>query len=369
MKKIIFATICLIAIMSAQETKAQYADYYYHRVGDTLEWRSPIGYYSWWEWEDFYNDHLRLCANRGGTWGVVIGSQDSAIMLQRFYTPTPLKIIGIAGACFRGNGSTYWTAPDTNDKQDYLFIYDAGPGDTFDLVSQTPWSPFDPKRYIHVKTYPYLRTYDTDHCCIDADAWDIYLPISEYYFDSAIYVTDSFYVGGSFFGNRPVIGNLAETFRTTYMVASVQLTGSQPCSELQYVSSQGCTFPDVTMKLRTCQNWAFGGGDYTFADNIWTWHPHFYESVVIFPLIEVDTTVPPQDACDSVSNVQATVSGTSAVITWDGFPNHTSLLLKYGSCALPRDLWQQVDVTDLTLYTLTDLNPSSCYRVSIKPAC
>ena len=52
--------LCLtvIAVMLTVGVQAQYSDLYYHRVGDTIEWRSPIGYYSWWEFEYFYEHGL-----------------------------------------------------------------------------------------------------------------------------------------------------------------------------------------------------------------------------------------------------------------------------------------------------------------------
>ena len=90
---------------------------------------------------------------------------------------------------------------------------------------------------------------------------------------------------------------------------------------------------------------------------------------MIYPIIEVDTTVPPVSACDPIANVQATVSGTSATVTWDGFPNYSSILLRYGKAHLPQSQWSEIDVTGNTLYTLTNLEPMSRYSVTLKAEC
>ena len=58
--KRMLAYIALAAAMSVGTAEAQYSSYYYHRVGDTIEWRSEIGYYSWWEFQRFYEENLTL---------------------------------------------------------------------------------------------------------------------------------------------------------------------------------------------------------------------------------------------------------------------------------------------------------------------
>ena len=46
--------LVVAAMLVAMGLRAQYADMYYHRVGDTIEWRAPNGYYTWWDFEHFY---------------------------------------------------------------------------------------------------------------------------------------------------------------------------------------------------------------------------------------------------------------------------------------------------------------------------
>ena len=91
--------------------------------------------------------------------------------------------------------------------------------------------------------------------------------------------------------------------------------------------------------------------------------------IMVYPIVEVDTTVPPAWACDPIANVQVTQSGTSATVTWDGFPNYSSILLRYGKASFPQSEWTEIDVTGNTLYTLTDLQPVSFYSVTLKAEC
>ena len=90
---------------------------------------------------------------------------------------------------------------------------------------------------------------------------------------------------------------------------------------------------------------------------------------MVYPLIEVDTTMPPQWACDSIQNVQVTVEGTSATVTWDGFPNYSRILLRYGRINEPQSQWREYEVTGNTLYTLENLAPVSFYCVALKAEC
>ena len=98
MKRImVFVQLALAVTVAA---KAQYSDYYYHRIGDTIEWKSEIGYYSWWEWKTFYENNLGLNISYTGPYehGCMGLPQfrclaDSSILLQRFYTPVPLRIM------------------------------------------------------------------------------------------------------------------------------------------------------------------------------------------------------------------------------------------------------------------------------------
>jgi hypothetical protein len=91
--------------------------------------------------------------------------------------------------------------------------------------------------------------------------------------------------------------------------------------------------------------------------------------MMVYPIVQMDTTVPPADACLPMSNVQVTTSGTTATVTWDDFPNYSRVLLRYGMCNQPVIQWTEEDVTGSTLHTLTGLTETACYGVSLKAEC
>ena len=381
MKKSIVLVLLLTTVTVG--AKAQFSDYYYHRVGDTIEWRSEIGYYSWWEWQTFYENRLSIDPTRdviveGMPMVSIYLLQDSSIFLQRYYTPVPLKIIGIAGAAFRGYADYELGWVHGRDSiQEYFLVYDAI-GDSFPLVAQVPWNSMDTMRTLHLsaRALPFSGNPGNDSCCSNIGR-EYYFPLKEYYLDSAIYVMDSFYVGGSIFGNYP-----NSTNKTSYMGGHVPVS---PCSDVtpcnyEFQDTNQCMPIGVSYKVK-----GYSGPDdmryycnhtippiqtEPFHSSPWRWmHAPQPAVLMIYPIIEVDTTVPPVSACDPIENVQVTVSGTSATVTWDGFPNYSRVLLRYGMRNEPQSQWREEDVTGSTLYTLTGLQPSMYYGVTLMAEC
>ncbi len=351
----------------------QYSDLYYHRVGDTIEWESPIGYYAWWDFENYYNNNkvIRLTPeSQNVTSGIIYGFIDSAMLLQYYYTPTPLKIIGVAGACFRGIASgipTVYT-PDTNQWKEWLCIYDAD-SSSFVKKAEVQWNPFDPHRTLHLKTHqPLIGGQMQDSCCRFAPKnW--YIPIYEYYFDSAVYVTDSFYVGGSYFGNWIMQSNIRTGYWTADMGFNILCDSEDPP---QYLHVGRCT-PVNGVKIRYKE--LLYTPHYGRFDTLqWKWYNNtqsgsWLAPVIIYPIIQVDTTVPPENSCVDIGNIQVIAESTNATVTWDDFPNYTSVELRYGPAFAPVEEWSTVDVSGNTLYTLTDLMPGTRYGVSLKALC
>ena len=371
MKAKVFLIVVLLSVMFRPTLQAQYADYYYHRVGDTIEWKSEIGYYDWWEMEQWYRHYLTIHVDE---WMPMygLGFPDSAMMLQRFYTPVPLKIIGMATASVRGRG---FISPrninpsllDTDSFKQYLYIYDAMP-DSFPLVASVEWSPLDPCRFLHVMGHAPHDQY-LDSCCINSP-WSNVLRLYEYYYDSAIYVTDSFYVGGSDFSAYDV--QETDPLRTTYWAATPAHNSYNVCNpDLQTTNGPvPCLIPDIHTKVKHGERGFPYNDDPPFYQAQWKWIDNpLGQSVMIYPIIEVDTTVPPASACDSVGNIQVTTSGTTATVTWDDFPNYTRVLLRHGKRNEPESQWREEDVTGSTLLTLTGLDPMTFYRVTMKAEC
>ena len=375
MKKYILCLFLLLSLSAGNHVRAQYSDYYYHIVGDTVEWQANNGYYSWWEFKTFFEQNLTMQKYENLYLG---GEFDSLIVLQRYYTPTPLKIIGIAGNGTRKrriSGSNY-NVPDTNCFQEYYYVYDADPSG-LTLKAEQPWSPFSPGRTLHLKLHKIWSMGwgegPTDDSCCWYNPVDLYIPFQEYYFDSAIYVTDSFYVGCSTFGNRPSTMTgipSSDSVRTFYLRFGASFDDYVCNPELQTAGGR-CNIRGIHWKYRhRCTLESFQYHNLPFDQVPWLDVENNYEHpLLIYPIVEVDTTMPPVDACPPVSNVQVFVSGTTATVTWDDFPNYSTVELNYGPCPAPPSQCETVDVTGRTLYTLTGLNPSYCYKVRLRAEC
>ena len=373
MKKQFILIGLLLAVGS--QLRAQYSDYYYHRVGDTIEWKANNGFYTWWEFKPYFQQNLKMYL---GASYLFSGYFDSLVVLMEYYTPTPLKIIGVAGTGFRGRtiyDNFDVSNPDTNQFQEYYYVYDAHPSG-MTLKVQQPWNSFVPGRTLHIKIHS-VRGDTPEEGMNDTCCWykprEYYLPLHEYYFDSAIYVTDSFYVGGSYFGNMPtsLTGDTSsDQIKTKYFYA---ITSSRhiPCApELQ--NGPDCSFNGVHLRCKCSYNYRddVSSSALPFEQQPWQDGSYPYGAVMlVYPIVEVDTTVPPADVCPPVANVETVVSGTTATVTWDDFPNYTHVELAYGPCNVPQSYWQTVEVADNTLYTLTGLNPGACYKVCIRAYC
>ena len=263
-----------------------------------------------------------------------------------------------------------------NGSQEYFFLYDAV-GDSFPLLAQMPWTPSDPHRTLHLKMRYHGMSFGdvaNDSCCAP-NSYERYAPIYEYYFDSAIYVNDSFYVGGSIY-NYTYYANKFNAPVTLYKFVCTHFP--IPCDPEVQLSS-GCTSTSCQLaggkmkfKYSTEYNPTPSPNDTAFASAPWQWVNVSSDCLhipVVYPIIEVDTTVPPADACVQVANVQVTVDGTVATVTWDDFPNYTEVRLRYGLPSQPQSSWMEVIVTGSTLYTLTGLQPSTSYGVMMKAKC
>ena len=368
-RKNIILLVLLGFAASGGGVRAQYYDYYYHRVGDTVEWKAPNGYYSWWELEYFYENNLILY---GHTLGLGHYCVDSAIVVQRYYTPTPLKIIGLAGAF------NYGTTIQNHGLQNYLMLYDAEP-DSFPLLAQVPWNENDPCRYLSFYGHRQRSTSQpppSDSCCT-YNPRHVVLPIHEYYFDSAIYVTDSFYVGGT------VYNKMISNTRISPRYPSFGNAGTHiPCDERQ--AGLECTPIGIVLKEKV-HKWELASNCERFGTlpgwNEWGWlygdlqtsySNRFCALAIapaIYPIVEVDTTVPPAGLCLPVANVQVPlVDSGCATVTWDHFPNYTQLELQYGPANAPTSSWTTVDVTGQTLHRLCGLD-LPVYGVRLKAKC
>lgn len=366
----------LLFLSAATVGQAQWASEYYHRTGDTVEQTVPIYYYQWWNWDQYLIDSSYVMLEYS-FFQTTIG------ILTYFYTPTPIKVIGVAAMADRiprnrAFGPSMWWI----DKPDTLMLCKAGANGP-ELLAAVPFHPRNPEifppdsgripdscRYLRISSNggQGARMSYSDTCCGNMP-WYLVNPVYEYYFDTAFVLTDSFYVGGT------------QLYGTVFWAAHgtgnhYNCAGDGPSSiscEFPYQKAlyKNCTYvymPDGNGVMRNIMVEAPGWSLIQLGD-LDVMH-EWYEIQMVFPIIEVDTTVPPPGFCPPVGNVQVTAGTTDALVTWDWYPGYTNIQLQYGMATRPTEQWTTID-TSGALYSITGLDPTihASYGVRVRASC
>ena len=315
---------------------AQYGDLYYHRIGDTIEQNPNNGFFMWWDWDYFVESENYVGIQR---------MTYSAILLNYNYTPVPLRIVGIAGMplSHSHNPPVPFRSPDYTTRQEYFYLYESGPGgDT--LLKQVPWNLADSHRYIHIVGNGFGNmSAEYDSCC-SYKPWEVVYRLYEYYFDEPVVVTDSFYVGGSLFSGN---GDTDETALEDSLLTA-------------YYAAIWHSHYDCKGQAGLCYNNMYRVKCYpasgvhvsTFADLDTAGYSHgwsteyFTNYYLIYPIIEVDTTLPPPEMCPELTGFSVQPgSRTCVMATWDSYPNYSYVQLRYGPISQSQGEWDTVEVT------------------------
>ena len=332
-------TLTIALVMATLMAQAQYSDLYYHRSGDTIIDDWPTYYHSWWDWENVRQEGHRVFY---GT-NVHLNSGD-LFWMEKYYTPIPLRVVGIASSF------NYYMGNDTViPEPEYFYLYEADTAGVHEVAS-AEWNGMEPQRTLVINGNGFGGT-AWDSCCA-FNPWTAVAPIYERYFDTAVWVTDSFYVGHTAHMNERNGFYIADnniSFSPIYWVnCSCEECPMHPCTDYSLAFS--------TIKVQEHMNEIIQRNLVLFI-------------TLTFPIIQVDTTVPPRDACEPITGVEALPNDSSVVVTWDGFPNYTAVKLRYGRPNLPTSQWTELDVTGYTVYSLVGLEPSTRYGVSLMAMC
>ncbi len=325
--------IVIIAMLAAATgARGQYGSEYYHRTGDTVYNKSVIGYYYWWDFDqlvqngDFVVPHDDFTGN--------------PVMALQYFTVDTLKIVGIAG-CPRSTCGYYEV--DTTSRKEYFYLFDNHNGD-LEYKARVSWNLRDPHRTLVMPTNNPPQEV-VDSCCSTLFTGTAAFPLYEYYFDSAITVTDTFYIGWSFashFTDNP------DATRTRYQALGDSRKNKEACDSLDlgrgnyeiiYDGEQprweifgSCAAIPVTW-YKACTDPAIN----TYPQGSYNWidYPYLARDIILsYPLIYIDTTVPPAYMCDPVQNFSATVLDTGSCcvfFTWDDFYHYSSCEVQYYS--------------------------------------
>ncbi len=311
MKSIKLTTfLALLAITI--DAQAQYSADYYHRVNDTVYTRSEIGYYSWWDFDLMMSMREQFSYGPGSLYW-------RPLVITPYFTTMPLQVVGIAG-CIRDLSLHGASMPE------YFYLLDNGAnGPTFLDSTQVHFQEGDPHRYLHLPYNCTPYSYPWDSCCTDAFDTRVF-NLYENYFDTPVTVTDTFYVGWS--NNNYTRDNHAQV---KVVFTEVKASESLPCNDMDTFYHDfyngPCFFPWIDFFYCNDTNAIVNpGGTYT-----WT---HIQDRCfpLIYPLIEIDTTVPPAFLCEPVQNLQATVLDTGSgcvFFSWDDFLHYTYCELQY----------------------------------------
>ena len=362
--------IALIIMLSVGSiAAAQYYNEYYHRTGDTVQGQPDNGYFMWWGMEDLLqNNHGFLINYDDGQRGV---------WMAPYYTPTPLKILGIAGFPFSQGGEPsvdYTTVPE------YFYLYDNGSTTEQKTASslvfrkRVPWDRTQPDRKFRCR----YTNYWADSCCSRPDVDVVGDGLYECYFDSAVIVTDTFYVGWSCHCNVLPPGT---STRTQYLAVYPSPVVRTQCTAADTMFSEPlapgihcplnpnvfpCYFP--VFDYYVCQDTALSSNPAS-PDLVWT-PIKLKKFYLVYPIIEVDTTVPPTRLCDPVQNLQAVTDGDScAIFTWDDFLHYTYCELEYYALMDGYVSHQTETVYGNNMLRVCGLDPEKTYRVRARAFC
>ena len=375
--------------------KAQYSHLYYHCQGDTVIYDAESYYHSWWAFEesletqDIY--HIRAAALPANK------------LLLYHFTDTPLQVVGLAIMPFPILPPAWSNDPyilyDTSVLREYLYLCEAGSGTTYELA-RVRWLPNDTSRFIKIRhTEPVDQTQELSfynycvqrpdpysfHYCCGGVPFTRVTNVAEYYFEHPITVCDSFYVGCS-----------NETFDTasSYDPGSTLRCPSHYYLMAMHTEPFDCkgnvnngSYYDPVCNIQwpaIFENHWDDFGVYGNANNpdsssgdvfqILFNHGTFYTTTpyipMVFPIVMVDTTVPPHSYCPAVENLQLTSYSPGCIdLSWDAFVNHRNgYEIFYGRRNQQESEWTTVFVQN-NFAQLCDLDPRFFYEVRVIPVC
>lgn len=258
MKKILYI-LSFIAVASS--TMAQGG--FYHQVGDTVRGKCPIYQYEQGFWPTL---------NASNHTDSLINTAFSTFGYMKHTTNTPLKVIGVASTWARldrSNPTSMQEDMDTSiDGTLYYVLCDATASGPVELA-RVCWSDdyiTHPKRYMELP----LKT----GLCSNMEDHDTIVSLREYYFDSAITVTDSFYLG--------------------CVIPDPTVTDFNGFSYIASHMWNYCTYSSMddngTYKECATDMPEFTYYDSSRLDNMWHYTTRKFFQLV-FPIIEVDTTI------------------------------------------------------------------------------
>ena len=322
--------IILLAALTFAAYAAHAQSGYYHQVGDTVRGKCPIYQYEqgWWP-----------VLNASGHTDSVIGTI-GAFGYMKHTTNTPLRVIGVASTVARLDRTIMQEDLDTSiDGTLYYVLFDATASGLVELA-RVRWTDdynTHPKRYMELPIMAGLCSNMEDHTSI--------VPLREYYFDSAITVTDSFYLG------------CATTDPTVTDFDGFSYIASHMWDYCAYSSAEANgTYKECAIDLPE-----FTYYDSSRLDNQWHYYTH-KRFQLIFPIIELDTF------CVTPEEPQVTYRDSLTVrVEW---VDNNNLYWEVSRTAPSGDPDAGlITPTAIPYIEYTDINDDSIYHVYVRGYC
>lgn len=241
-------------------------------------------------------------------------AQHMGEVLQLNYTSLPqgLKVVGLSVCVYILNRIPL-------NPVESLFLYEATPT-SFDLLREVQWNLVDTDA-----AYPYEAIASVPLNC-SKEHYIIYTGgtsntrnwVYEYYFDTAVVVYDSFYVGNTDHRNMNLFDENSSGACFSYwtLVAS-------------YSWFPDCHMPPITWKMKNL-NQRYQTSPYCLPYNQWFWRDS-WQYLLTRPIIElIDTNIDYPD-CNAPSGLFVTGNGTDTVtLHWNADAGHSKYIVKYG---------------------------------------
>lgn len=385
-----------VALLSVSfASQAQYSHLYYHCQRDTIIGDAETYYHSWWEFENsLFTQQI---------YRIVNCPLPTNKMLLYHFTPTPLQVVGLAffpplitPPGFSNDPYYYY---DTTILREYLYLCEAGEDTTYELA-RVRWLPADTSRFIkfthtessnvddkmdflHYASIAQTSPFDT--ACCGGVPYTHITNVAEYYFDTPITVTDSFYVGCSNISYDPghpsySAGDLYPASRyITALMADVHPNCNGDSAEWATTFMYNYWYP--TNMEDVCRifwpaiienHWSDYGVDPYSRSMLpdGTFYVQTPYIPLVFPIVMVDTTVPPRSYCPKVENLQISSNDPGCIdLSWDAFVNHRNGYdISYGRVNEPQNQWSTLFVSTNFAH-ICDLDTHFFYMFRIAPVC
>ena len=336
--------IILLAALTLATFAAHAQSSYYHQVGDTVRGKCPIYQYEqgWWPTLNA-TGHTDSLIGTIGTFGYM-----------KHTTNTPLKVIGVASTIARldrSNPTNMQEDMDTSiDGTLYYVLCDATASGPVELA-RVCWTD---DYMTHPKRYMELPMRGGAASCDQMQDLTAIVSLREYYFDSAITVTDSFYLGCA--TPDPIVTD----FNGFSYIASHMWV------HCTYWSAEA----DGTYKECAMDIPEFTYYDSSRLDNQWHYYTH-KRFLLVFPIIEVDTTpVQPDTVWRTVTALSAddslgevTGGGIYPDSSWVTITANPFALDCIG-CHIEFDHWNDGDTTNPRLvFVISDTSFTAYFRM------